>query len=389
MKKRLPILLLLAAAGAGYWYWTQNGSADASDRILVSGNLELTEVDLSFKTPGRLVELNVREGDWVKAGDIIARLDGAQLEQQLARDEAAVAAAQSAYRQLQTSIEYQAATIESDVALRRASLAQAQAQLDELLAGTRKQEIQQAQSAVNDATAGRDLAQQDWDRAETLYGNEDISRAQYDQARARLDSTAAQLRQAQDRLELLQEGPRQEQISAARAQVAQAQAGIQAAEANRIELRRKEQQLTGQAAEINRARAQAGITQAMLDDLVITAPIDGVVMVKAAEAGEVIASGTSIVSLGDLEHPWLRAYINETDLTRIKIGGTAVLSTDALSGKTYEGRISFISSEAEFTPKQIQTEEERVKLVYRIKVEVDNSHHELKNNMPVDGELIL
>jgi len=119
------------------------------------------------------------------------------------------------------------------------------------------------------------------------------------------------------------------------------------------------------------------------------APIDGVVLVKAAEAGEVIAAGTTVVSLGDLAHPWLRAYINETDLGKIHLNGKAKLSTDSYKGKTYDGRVSFISSEAEFTPKQIQTKEERVKLVYRIKIDVDNSAQELKNNMPVDAELIL
>jgi HlyD family secretion protein len=93
--------------------------------------------------------------------------------------------------------------------------------------------------------------------------------------------------------------------------------------------------------------------------------------------------------LGDLAHPWLRAYINETDLGRIKLGGKVRLGTDSFPGKTYDGRISFISSEAEFTPKQIQTKEERVKLVYRIKIDVDNPHQELKNNMPVDGEILL
>jgi HlyD family secretion protein len=119
------------------------------------------------------------------------------------------------------------------------------------------------------------------------------------------------------------------------------------------------------------------------------APIDGVVLLKAAEAGEVVAAGTTIVSIGDLDHPWLRAYINETDLGRVHLGGAVSLSTDSYPDKKYEGRISFIASEAEFTPKQIQTKEERVKLVYRVKIEVNNTDHELKNNMPVDAEIVL
>jgi HlyD family secretion protein len=391
MKKRrvVLILVLLAAAGGGAWYWFYGGMNRATDRILVSGNLELTQVDLSFKTAGRMTELAVREGQFVKKGDLIAKLDSAQLEQQLLRDQASVASAQSSLQQLQTSIEYQAATIDSDITARRADLAQAQAKLDELLAGSRPQEIQQAQSAVADAKAWHDQAQADWERAQTLFSREDISKSQYDQARAKLDSTNAQFRQAQEHLGLVQEGPRKEDIAGARAQVARAQAAVQTAEANRIELRRKREELAARKSEIDRTRAQVGMTQTQIADATVVAPIDGVVLVKAAEAGEVIAAGSTIVSLGDLTHPWLRAYINETDLGRIQLGGKVQLSTDSFKGKTYDGRISFISSEAEFTPKQIQTKEERVKLVYRIKIDVDNSHQELKNNMPVDGEILL
>jgi len=383
------ILLLLAAAGGGAWYWFYGGMNRNTSSIAVSGNLELTQVDLSFKTAGRMTLLAVREGDLVKKGDLIAKLDSAQLDQQLLRDQAAVASAQSSLQQLRTSIEYQQATLESDISTRRAELAQAQAKLDELMAGSRPQEIQQAQSGVADAKAWNDQARLDMERAQTLFAREDISKSQFDQARAKLDSTAAQLKQAEEKLALVKEGPRAEEIAGARAQVARAQAAVQTAEANRIEIRRKQQELAARQSEIERTRAQVGMTQTQIADATVVAPIDGVVLVKAAEAGEVIAAGSTIVSLGDLDHPWLRAYINETDLGRIKVGGKARLSTDSFPGKTYDGHISFIASEAEFTPKQIQTKEERVKLVYRIKIDVDNAQHELKNNMPVDAEILL
>ena len=389
MKKRILLILLVGALGTGAWMWRTGYFERSGNKILVSGNLELTEVDLSFKVAGKLTELNVREGDWVKKGDIIARLDAAQLMQQLARDEAAVVNAQSQYQQLQTSIEYQRATLESDVAVRRAELNQAQAKLDELLAGSRQQEIQQAQAAVNDAVAWNDAARQDWDRAQTLYKNEDISTSQYDQARAKYDSTQAQLRQAQERFALVKEGPRKEEIEGAKAAVVRGQAAVRQAEANRLELQRKEQELQARRSDIDKARAQVGITKTQIDDTVIAAPLDAVIQVKSAEVGEVLAAGTTVVSLGDLDHPWLRAYINETDLGRVKLNQEARLKTDSFPNKSYMGRISFISPEAEFTPKQIQTKEERVKLVYRIKIDVDNKEHELKNNMPVDAELIL
>jgi HlyD family secretion protein len=389
MKKRLPIILILIAAGVGLYLWRTGYFAGPAKDIQVSGNLELTLVDLSFKIAGRMTELNVREGDWVKKGQVIARLDPAQLREQRSRDRALVLGAQSSYQQLTTSIAYQKATLESDIAARRADVDQAQAKLDALLAGSRTQDIQQAEAAVADAKAQVDLARADWDRAQTLYKNEDISTSQYDQARTKFDSAGALLRQAQEKFALVKEGPRKEDIAGGRAAVAGANAALATAEANRLELRRKEEQLVASQSEIERSQAQAAISQSQLDDTVILAPIDGVILVKSAEAGEVLAAGTTIVTVGDLDHPWLRAYVGETDLGRVKLGAKVKLSTDSYPGKTYWGAVSFISSEAEFTPKQIQTKEERVKLVYRIKVDVDNTAHELKNNMPVDASIPL
>ena len=387
-KRRIIILLILAAAGGGYWWWQQHSHGDGS-RILVSGNLELTLVDISFKTAGRLIERTVDEGNWVKKGQLIARLDEAQLQQQRARDQAQVSSAESNYKQLETSIQYQEATLESDIAARRADLNQMQAKLDALLAGSRNQDIQQNEAAVTDAKAQLELARQDWTRAQTLFKNEDISTQQFDQYRMKVDSSAAVLRQAEERLSLVKEGPRKEDIAAARAEVAHAQAALRNAEANRLELQRKQQELAARKAEIVRSRAQVGMTETQIQDTVVTTPIDGVVLMKSAETGEVLAAGTTVVTIGDLDHPWLRAYINETDLGRVKLGQKVKLTTDSFPGKVYSGTISFISSEAEFTPKQIQTKEERVKLVYRIKIDVDNSSHELKNNMPVDAEILL
>jgi HlyD family secretion protein len=388
MKKLLPIIILLAAIGGGAWWWRDAHSTDPN-RILVSGNLELTLVDLSFKIAGRMAVLNVKEGDWVKKGELIASLDPMQAQQTRLRDQAAVISAESNYRQQQTSIAFQKATLESDIAARRADVNEAQAKLDQLLNGSRKEDIQQAESAANDARAQLEFARSDWGRMQALYKNEDISKQQYDQSRMKFDSATAQLHQAEDKLALVKAGPRAEEIAAQRATVARTQASLKTAEANRLELERKEQELLQRDAEINRSRAQEGISQSQLDDTVIYSPIQGVVLVKSAEAGEVLAAGTTIVTIGDLDHPWLRAYINETDLGRVKLGQKVKLTTDSYKTKVYWGTVSYIASEAEFTPKQIQTKEERVKLVYRIKVDVDNSSHDLKNNMPVDAEIVL
>jgi HlyD family secretion protein len=389
MKKRVFLFLFLIAAGVGIYLWQTGAFNHDGNRILVSGNLELTQVDLSFKTAGRMVERKVDEGAWVKKGDLIASLDPVQLQDQTRRDRALVFSAQSSYDQLVTSIEFQKATLESDVAARQAEVSVAQAKLDELLNGSRAQDIQQSEAAVTDAKAQLDFARLDWDRYQTLFKNDDISKQQYDQARTKFESATAQVRQAEQKESLVKEGPRKEDIAGARADVARTQAALKTAEANRLELQRREQELVARRAEIDRSKAQEGISNSQLDDTKVFTPIDGVVLVKSAEPGEVLAAGTTIVTIGDLDHPWLRAYINETDLGRVKLGQKVKLTTDSFPGKTYDGVISFIASDAEFTPKQIQTKEERVKLVYRIKIDVDNRAHELKNNMPVDAEIVL
>lgn len=387
MKKLIPIIILIAVAAVGGYYIYGLLHPKSTNTLSVSGNLELTQVDISFKVPGKLVELNVDEGYYVKKGQVIARIDKDQVESQRNRDEASLNNSQFQYDQMETSVQWQRRTLESDVALRTAELRASQARLAALVAGSRPQEIQESRAAVADATAQHEQAKADWDRAQDLFKNDDISKQQYDQYRMRLDSTAAVLRQSDERLALTVEGPRKEDIDAGRADVVRAQAAVESAEANRIELKRREQDVLAHRADVSRARAQVAMTQTQIDDTVVIAPIDGVVLVKSAEVGEVLAAGTTVVTIGDIDHPWLRAYINETDLGRVKYGQAAALTTDSFPGKTYPGRISFIASEAEFTPKQIQTHEERVKLVYRIKIDVDNRSHDLKSNMPVDAEI--
>jgi HlyD family secretion protein len=377
----LPAAALFPACG-----WWQRG---APESLKLYGNIELTQVDMAFKIAGKLSELKIGEGDSVQQNMILARLETTQLESQRNRDRAALAAAESLVPQLQTSIERQRVVLAAEIELRRAQLAQAEALLRDLLAGSRTQEIQQARALVEEARSQHQQSRQDWDRAQVLYKNDDISTAQFDLYRARAEAASAALRQADERLALVIEGPRKEQIEGARAQVEQARAGLQLTEASRLELKRLEQELLTRRAQVDQARAQVGVVEAQLADAVVTAPVNGVVLVKSAEAGEVLASGTTFLTIGEMDRPWLRAYISETDLGRVKLGLKVKVTTDSYPGKVYWGKVTFISSEAEFTPKQIQTPEERIKLVYRIKIEVENPGHELKLNMPAEAEIVL
>ena len=389
MKKRILILVvILAAAGVAVWAFKGMGKAP-DNRLMISGNIELNEVTIAFKTAGQLVERTVEEGDAVKKGQVIARLDRAQLMAQREREMAGLASAESQLAQAQTAVEFQRASMSADLETRRADVGSAEARLAELRNGARPQEKLDAQAAVDAAASEAARAQRDWERAQTLYKNDDISTVQFDQFRTRFESSQAALKQAKERQSLVEAGPRVEQVNAQSGQVARARGAVKQAEASSIEVKRREQELNTRRAEIARSRASVALIDQQLSELDAVSPVDGVVLVKAADPGEILAPGATVVTVGDIDHPWLRGYINETDLGKVKIGSKARVTTDSYPGKVYNGRVTFIASEAEFTPKQIQTQQERVKLVYRVKIEVENPGRELKSNMPVDAEILL
>lgn len=387
MKKLLPILLIVLAAG-GYFAWSRAHVVD--DNVLhLSGNIEFRKIDIAFKTAGKLQELAVDEGSNVKLGQLLARLDREQMNRMRTRDSATIDVAQSNLKQLRTAIQYQQTTLASELNLRQAEVRQAKAKLQELLDGARPQEIAQARAQVNDLKVIHDQAHREYDRAQKLIAQEDISQSQFDQFKARFDSTTAQVQNAEQRLALVIEGPRKTGIESARANVARAEAALKLTEAQRLDIHRKVEDLDARRADVARSKAGVSVIDSQLDDTNVVSPVDGVVLVKSADPGEVLAAGTPVLTLGEIDKPWLRGYVPQNKLGRIQLGMPVTVRSDSYPDKTYNGKISFIASEAEFTPKQIQTSEERVKLVYRIKVEIENSKRELKLNMPVDAEIRL
>ena len=389
MRKRIVIILVaLAAAGAGVYAFRGAGHGQ-DNRLMVSGNIELTEVNIGFKTAGRLIERTVDEGDAVTKGQTIARLDRDQLAAQRDREDAGRNSAEAQLAEAQTSLEWQKATLAADVETRRADLAAAEAHLAELRNGSRPQEKLDAKAAVDSTQSEVERSKKDWDRAQTLYKNDDISTAQFDQYRNRWESAVAALKSASEREALVLAGPRVEVIQAQEAQVEHSRAALKTAEANALQVKQRQEDLAARRAEIARSKASIALIDSQLSDTVAVSPCDGVVLVKSADVGEILAPGTTVVTVGDIDHPWLRGYVNETDLGKIRIGSKARVTTDSYPGRVFHGKVTFIASEAEFTPKQIQTQQERVKLVYRIKIEVENPQRELKSNMPADAEILL
>jgi membrane fusion protein YbhG len=387
VKKIIPVVLVIAVV-AGLLWWHPWKKED-SNRILLSGNIETTEVDIAFKVPGRLIERAVDEGDSVKKDQVVARLDREQLLQQRAQAEAAIAVAEAQLAQSQTAVGYQRESVAADIQARLADLGTSRARLAELKNGSRPEEVREAEAAVQSAQAELDRARKDFARAETLHKADDISTQQLDQARQRMIAAQSQLQAAEQRQALVRQGPRVEQVEQAASNVERANAAIRMSQANQIEVKRREQEVAARRAEVLRLKAQLAQLDVQLNETVAASPVGGVVLVKSADPGEVLAAGTTIMTIGDIDRPWLRGYIGERDLGRVKLGMNAKVTTDSYPGKVYNGKLTFISSQAEFTPRQIQTQEERVKLVYRVKIDIDNRNHELKSNMPVDAEILL
>jgi len=320
----------------------------------------------------------VDEGDRVAAGQLIARLDSRELSQEVALRQAEVQAAEAALAELE------AGSRPEEIGQAAAALQRAEAKLAELQAGSRPQEVATAEAAVASARAEMDRLETDFRRQENLYKKEVISEREFQAAKAAYDVAAARLRQAEEQLLLVREGPRKEQIDQARAALDEAR--------ERYVLVKKgprAETIAQARARLQQTREAQALAQTRLEYAGIVSPLTGVVLSKNTEPGEFVAAGTPIVTVGDLEHCWLRGYVEETDLVRVRLGQRVRVTTDGQAGKAYEGKVSFISSEAEFTPKSVQTQKERVKLVYRIKVDIPNPALELKPGMPADGDIEL
>jgi HlyD family secretion protein len=377
-KRRLVLpVALIALAGVAALVILHLRSRKNGQSIRVSGNIEVTDAELSFKIPGRVEARLVDEGETVQRGQLVARLDSKQLAQEASVREAEVQAAQAALAELE------AGSRPEEVTAARAVADQAKARLEELQAGSRPQELAAAEAASRSAAADAQRLQEDFRRYSGLYQKQLVSTQQYDAARTAAEMAQARAREAKEHLDLVKEGPRKEEIAQARAAYAQAE--------DRYALVKKGprvEDIEQARARLGQARQSLAVAETQLSYATLTSPMSGVVLSKSIEPGEYVSPGTPIVTVGDLENVWLRAYVNETDLGRVKLGQPVRVTTDTYPGKSYDGRVSFISSQAEFTPKSVQTEKVRVKLVYRIKVDIQNSNIELKPGMPADALIL-
>lgn len=384
-KKLLPLIVIVAVVAGGVWWFYRTPESSPEEQL--TGNIEMTTVDITFPVGGRLLEVGAEEGERVSRGQVLGRLDPTQLKAVYQQTRAKLESLRARMEETEESLRFQQATMETQVALAGNQKAEAEARLNELRNGSRSEEIAQGKAAVEEAEAAWEQAQQDWERMQELFKTGDVSQQQLDRSESAAVQGQARVERAQKNLQLLEEGPRQERIQAAEAAVAQASSAIEQARARRFEIARVEKSRKAQASEAAALEAELERLRAALDDLVAESPIDGIVLTRNAEPGEVVSPTEPILRLADTARPWIRAYIPEAMLGRIQLGTPVEVRTDSYPDKVYSGRISFISDEAEFTPKQIQTQEQRVRWVYRIKIQVENPAGELKLNMPCDARV--
>lgn len=323
-KARWPLLVIaVVVVAAGLLLWWLLPERDDDGVLRLYGNVDIRELELSFRQPGRLLNMAFDEGDTVVAGEVMAQLDAEPYRERL------------------------------DAA--QAELAAAQAKLDKLRRGNRPQEIEQAQEAVNQAQAGYYEANRHFERQAALRESGASSERTVDAARAARDQAAATLASARASLSLAQAGFRSEDIAAGQARVAAAEAAL----------------------------AQA---RTALADTELVAPSDATVIARVREPGSMVASSTPVYSLSLRNPVYVRAYVSEPDLGRIAPGATVRVHIDS-SDTAYRGQVGFISPRAEFTPKTVETADLRTDLVYRLRVVVADADQGLRQGMPVTVDI--
>lgn len=315
----LLIVVVVLAAG-GWYYWRQRSASDPTGAFSLSGNVDVHQVELAFRVSGRIAEMKVQEGDRAEAGALLAQLDRVPFD--------------------------------NDVAGASADVDQARALFDRIRRGYRVEEIAQARATVRQRDADLVNARVTLERLQNLVVQGVVTHQQIDDAEARVRQSDAQLAGAKEQMNLMVHGSRVEDIEAQKAALAAAEARL--------------------------AKAKTA-----LEDTSLRAPSRGIVSVRAREVGAIVLAGQTVYTLVLNEPVWLRAYVAQPRLGRIKPGMPVKIEVDSTPGKQYDGTVGFIAPEAEFTPKTVQTEQVRDDLVYRIRVIAHDPENVFRQGMPV------
>lgn len=368
MLRRIVVLVLLAAVLVGALVISQR----RDEPLKVSGFVEADEIRVGSRVGGRIASVHVEEGQRVEAGTVLVELEPYDLVQRRAEAAAQVAQKRAELEELKSG--YRSEEIEQARA-RRAQLA---AQLEKLRSGPRKQEIAAAAAQVDLAQAEFDLAQQVYDRTANLFQRGTSTQEEMDQARTQLRVATARVRANTEQLEVLQEGTRAEDVQAAEAQLREAEEALRL-----LERGYRPEQITQAEAALAAAEASADIVERQLAELKIVAPVEAVVDAVELEPGDLVPGNAPAITLVDLSHLWVRAYVPENELD-FQLGQMVEVTVDSYPEEVFQGRITFVARQAEFTPGNVQTPEERSKQVFRIRVALEPSEPQLRPGMAAD-----
>lgn len=351
-----------------------------------SGTMEATvQSDLSFQVTGRVGTVLVDEGEAVSQDQIIARLDPAEFLARKEQAQANLEKAVKALNQLQALLDLYRSVLPAEVARAEAGVRALQANAEELEAGYRAQDVERARLAVDAARSTLEESRRNKERYDALFGKGTVSEREKDAVDLRFETTLKEYARAEEAYKLMKEGFRKESVSAARAKLAEGRAAAREATGNLKKIEATEREIEGAAAQVEAARAALRLADLQLGYTELRAPFKGIVTSRNLEPGEVVSPGREVISLSDLSSMDLKVFVGETEIGRIRPGQQVEVRVDTFPGKTYAGTVSYISPEAEFTPKIIQTHKERVKLVYLVKVTIANPSLDLKSGMPADA----
>ena len=381
----LLVVVALAVAAALYF-----STRPKNEHLLrASGTIEATKVDVSFQIAGRVAEVVAREGQAVKTNDVLAHLSSDELIARVNQIQASLDSVVSQARQQEASLDMRRGVVENQIDQARHQAEAARIAVERLREGSRPQEITMAEAGVAQAEADVERRRNDFERMNTLLQRGAISQQEFDATRAAVRTAEANLASARDRLALAREGARREDIAEAEARSKAADSGVKIAESGRKEIEVQKQAVDAARARERELRAQLEAAQTQLGYTEIRSPINGVILSKNIESGEVVNPGTPVVTVGDIRDLWMNIYVPETQTGLVRLGQTVRVHVDSFPGEQFNGKVTFVSSESEFTPKTIQTTEERIKLVYRVKVSLENTQQRLKPGMPADAEIQL
>ena len=411
---RLAVACAAAFVLLAWEGWQLREQRAAAGRVTGSGSIEATQVGVTPRAAGRVIRLLAKEGDPVSAGQVLAELEPQEASAQVAQAQAAAAQAEALVIRAQQAVTTQEQVTRAQVAQAHAQVTMAAARVPQAETAltmeerTAQQAVSAAQAQVNSAEAQTGSARSalvkaraDLGRQKALYAQGAVAEDQVDAAQAAYDSAAAQDRSAGEgvvqaranlasaRANLMQVEIKRKDVEAARANVAQAQAGLKNARSGYTVIAQRQQDLAAARAALAQAQANLRYLQVIAGHNTIVSPRNAVVQVKNVEQGEVVAAGTALYTLVDPQDIWLRAYIPQDQIGRVRVGQIAHVSVDSFPGRVFEGHVIAISSKGEFTPGNVQTRGDRVKLVFSVKIRLDNRDGSLKPGMPADAEILV